>query len=180
MYKPGDLVRLKDDSEGRGTGVVVRASDTVAESVLVSWARGPKRSHVRLIDLEPAGGVGGAPAVAVDDLLARLDAVEGEQKAEPMPFKVGDRVVVAGWPKNGVGQVIAFAHLVGDPDPDRVIVRFGDGLAVHYLPGELAPAPAGEEDETTEHDPDDVEARLMARRPPRQKACLWCGCVLCS
>ena len=86
MVKPGDLVRLKDDSEGRGAGVVVRASDTVAESVLVSWAPGPKRSHVRLIDLEPGGGVGGATAGGAtendpDDVAARLIARRGRKPA---------------------------------------------------------------------------------------------------
>jgi hypothetical protein len=60
-----------------------------------------------------------------------------------MPFNLGDPATVA------------FAHLVGDPDPDRVIVRFGDDLA-------LAPA----EDEAIENDPVDVRARLMACCPP--------------
>jgi hypothetical protein len=60
-----------------------------------------------------------------------------------MPFNLGDPATAA------------FAHLVGDPDPDRVIVRFGDDLA-------LAPA----EDEAIETDADDVRAGMMACRPP--------------
>jgi hypothetical protein len=60
--------------------------------------------------------------------------------AGPMPFNLGDPAMVA------------FAHLVGDPDPDRVIVRFGDDLA-------LAPA----EDEAIETDPDDARALVGPR-----------------
>jgi lincosamide nucleotidyltransferase A/C/D/E len=48
--------------------------------VLVNWTREPKRFYVRLIDLEPASG--GAGPIDVDDLLTRLDAIEGEGSAD--------------------------------------------------------------------------------------------------